>query len=134
MTTRCAGSAPSSRGRASGPARRTRRWTPPPSAGTTASRWEPSLPAGRPGRANIAVFKASGERMEVENGPASSSSPVVGPPPGAVLVEARDDRLVPTASYPPEAWLEAANGGPERLVRLNPVVTLNEYALRRLAP
>lgn len=60
--------------------------------------------------------------------PASS-----GPPPNAVLVEARDDRIISSSSYPPEAWLEPGSGPTERRVFLNAAVALNEYALRRLS-
>ncbi len=54
------------------------------------------------------------------------------PPMNAINVEARDDRLVGSRSYPPEAWLEP--GGPASgQLSLNPSVALNEYALRRLS-
>jgi hypothetical protein len=56
-----------------------------------------------------------------------------GPPANALNVEARDDRIVATASFPPEAWLEIGPGPAEGRVSLNPAVALNEYALRRLS-
>jgi hypothetical protein len=56
-----------------------------------------------------------------------------GPPANAVNVEARDDRIVTTSSYPPEAWLQIGPGLAEGRVSLNPAVALNEYALRRLS-
>ncbi|HEX2211183.1 MAG TPA: hypothetical protein VHG93_26100, partial [Longimicrobium sp.] len=55
-----------------------------------------------------------------------------GPPPGAVNVEARDDRIVASSSYPPEAWLEPRGPAVAHLW-LNPSVALNENALRRLS-
>jgi len=58
---------------------------------------------------------------------------VSGPPENAIMVEARDDRIVATSSFPPEAWLQVGPGPAEGQVRLNPVVALNENALRRLS-
>lgn len=58
--------------------------------------------------------------------------PAAGPPPGAVNVEARDDRIVASSSYPPEAWLEPRGPAVAHLW-LNPNVALNENALRRLS-
>jgi hypothetical protein len=55
-----------------------------------------------------------------------------GPPPNAVSVEARDDRIVASSSYPPEAWLEPRGPAVAHLW-LNPSVALNENALRRLS-
>jgi hypothetical protein len=55
-----------------------------------------------------------------------------GPPPNAVNVEARDDRIVASTSYPPEAWLEPRGPAVAHLW-LNPSVALNENALRRLS-
>jgi hypothetical protein len=55
-----------------------------------------------------------------------------GPPPNAVSVEARDDRIVASSSYPPEAWLEPRGPAVAHLW-LNPAVALNENALRRLS-
>lgn len=57
---------------------------------------------------------------------------VTAPPPNAINVEARDDRLVASDSYPPEAWLEPRGPAAGQLW-LNPAVSLNEYALRRLS-
>lgn len=56
-----------------------------------------------------------------------------GPPPNALNVEARDDRIVATASFPPEAWLAVVAGSADASVTLNPAVRLNEYALQRLS-
>jgi hypothetical protein len=56
-----------------------------------------------------------------------------GPPPNATLVEAREDRIVSSSTYPPEAWLEPGNGPAERRLMLNPALALNENALRRLS-
>jgi hypothetical protein len=56
-----------------------------------------------------------------------------GPPPNATLVEARDDRIVSSSTYPPEAWLEPGSGPAERRLMLNPALALNENALRRLS-
>lgn len=56
----------------------------------------------------------------------------VGPPPNAITVEARDDRIVPSPSYPPEAWV-APTGPAAAQLWINPAVALNEYALRRLS-
>jgi len=58
--------------------------------------------------------------------------PMASAPPNAVNVEARDDRIVSSASYPPEAWLEP-KGPAAGLLWLNPGVALNENALRRLS-
>ena len=58
--------------------------------------------------------------------------PPAGPPPNAVNVEARDDRIVASSSYPPEAWLEPRGPAVAHLW-LNPSVALNENALRRLS-
>jgi hypothetical protein len=63
---------------------------------------------------------------------AAIASPSAGPPANAVSVEARDDRIVASSSYPPEAWLEVS-GAAEARVTLNPAVRLNEYALQRLS-
>jgi hypothetical protein len=62
----------------------------------------------------------------------SAPHPAAGPPPNAVNVEARDDRIVASSSYPPEAWLEPRGPAVAHLW-LNPVVALNENALRRLS-
>lgn len=61
-----------------------------------------------------------------------SARPAAGPPPNAVSVEARDDRIVASSSYPPEAWLEPRGPAVGHLW-LNPGVALNENALRRLS-
>jgi hypothetical protein len=54
------------------------------------------------------------------------------PPPNAVVVEVRDDRIVDSSAYPPEAWLEP-RGPAVGYLWLNPHVPLTEYALRRLS-
>jgi hypothetical protein len=61
-----------------------------------------------------------------------TARPAAGPPPNAVNVEARDDRIVSSSSYPPEAWLEPRGPAVGHLW-LNPGVALNENALRRLS-
>jgi hypothetical protein len=69
-----------------------------------------------------------GDALEAYNpAPAMASAP-----PNAVSVEARDDRIVSSASYPPEAWLEPKGPATGHLW-LNPGVALNENALRRLS-
>jgi hypothetical protein len=62
---------------------------------------------------------------------AMPSAPTL-PPPNAINVEAREDRLVASPSYPPEAWLEPQGPASGRLW-LNPQVALTENALRRLS-
>jgi hypothetical protein len=71
--------------------------------------------------------------LEREESSWDAAPPVSAPPANAVLVEARDDRIVATSSFPPEAWLEVGPGPAEGRVTLNPVVALNENALRRLS-
>lgn len=63
---------------------------------------------------------------------ATTPRPAAGPPANAVNVEARDDRIVASSSYPPEAWLEPRGPAVAHLW-LNPNVALNENALRRLS-
>jgi hypothetical protein len=62
----------------------------------------------------------------------SPAAPLAAAPANAINVEARDDRLIPTSSYPPEAWLEP-RGPASGQLWLNPGFTLNEYSLRRLS-
>jgi hypothetical protein len=67
-----------------------------------------------------------------EPGAYNPAPPMASAPPNAVNVEARDDRIVSSASYPPEAWLEPKGPAVGHLW-LNPGVALNENALRRLS-
>lgn len=58
--------------------------------------------------------------------------PPAQPPPNTVPVEARHDRIVASSTYPPEAWLEPRGPAVAHLW-LNPLVALNDNALRRLS-
>jgi uncharacterized coiled-coil protein SlyX len=81
------------------------------------------------------AFGASGGELVLEREESSwdAAPPVTTPPANAVLVEARDDRIIATSSFPPEAWLKPGPGPAEGEVTLNPMVALNENALRRLS-
>jgi hypothetical protein len=84
-----------------------------------------------------AGYRGSGDDLVLEEDGFAGLDPgrgvTSGPPAGALNVEARDDRIVTTASYPPEAWLEIDPGRAEGRVSLNPTMALNEIALRRLS-
>ncbi|MFL5386454.1 MAG: hypothetical protein ACJ8GN_28375 [Longimicrobiaceae bacterium] len=90
-----------------------------------------------PSASDVGFNSSRGDELVLEADPYASLDAGVGapagPPANALNVEARDDRIVSSSTYPPEAWLEIGPGPAEGRVTLNPAVALNEYALRRLS-
>jgi len=98
-------------------------------------------PSPRPAGGSAAPLQITHDAYQDEPGAGSQplgdaayspAPPMASAPPNAVNVEARDDRIVSSASYPPEAWLEPKGPAVGHLW-LNPGVALNENALRRLS-